>query len=273
MPPRLVTASILLFWLTMTGWLIHREVVPMMIADASPTYQIDLTDEIGSPLVGWTVLSDGKRIGTATSKIIVNDDRSFEFRSTYFFEKLQIGPVKFKVADSSFRVSEDGKLLSISATFGLQHDITLELKGEVVNNMLEPRLFRDGVEWKLVDLGKIDLSRQGHVVNPMHLMPRLRGLRAGQSWKITRLDPLSGMQSQIANQLGKQGVAIPTLIAEVKTDILRWNRAEVLCHKIEYYEPGKEVTARTWVRKRDGLVLQQEASHLGIELITQRIPE
>jgi hypothetical protein len=273
MPSRLVTAGILLFWLTMTGWLIEREVVPMMIADASPSYRIDLTDEIGSPQVAWHVLSDGKRIGGAISQIVVNDDRSFEFHSKYSFDRLSLGPVKFKLATSVIRVSEDGKLLAISARFGLQHDTVLELKGEVVNNILEPHLYRDGSEWKLIDLGKIDLSRQGSVVNPMHLMSRLRGLRAGQSWRIHRLDPLSGVQNQLVNQLGKQGVAVPTLIAEVKLDTLHWNRKEVPCHKIEYYEPGKEVTARTWVRKLDGLVLQQEASHLGTEMITQRIPE
>ena len=43
--------------------------------------------------------------------------------------------------------------------------------------------------------------------------------------------------------------------------------------KIEYREPGKtRVVARTWVRRRDGLVLQQEASHEGMNVVLLRDP-
>jgi hypothetical protein len=271
MPPRLITAGILLFWLTMTGWLIEREVMPMMIAESSPTYQIDLTDEIGSTLVGWNVFSDGKRIGAATSRIVVNDDRSFEFRSNYNFDRFHVGFTKIKALETAFRVSEDRKLLSISAKFATP-EVTVEVKGHTVNNIIEPRMSFDGLEWNPIDLGKIDLARQGNVVNSMLLIPRLRGLWTGRTWTVKRFDPLSGMQNHLVTQLGKQGAAVPTLVAEVKNDVLHWHRREVPCHKIEYYEPGKEVTARTWVRKADGLVLQQEA-HFGIDMIAQRIPE
>ena len=41
-----LTAAIIIFWLGMTGWLIQREVVPMMIADAAPALHINLLDEV-----------------------------------------------------------------------------------------------------------------------------------------------------------------------------------------------------------------------------------
>ena len=50
-----------------------------------------------------------------------------------------------------------------------------------------------------------------------------------------------------------------------------WDNRAVPCLVIEYRK-GKEITARTWVRKSDGLVLQQEASNLGFEMILQRKP-
>ena len=53
---------------------------------------------------------------------------------------------------------------------------------------------------------------------------------------------------------------------------MTWGKKEVACLVIEYREPGKDVSARTWVRKSDGLVLQQEANHLGFAMILQRVP-
>ena len=275
MPPRFITAGILLFWLAMTGWLVEREVVPMMIADASPIYQIELTDEIGSPLIGWNVFSDGNRIGNATSKIVVNDDRSFELRSTYHFDKFTFGLANIKFMDTKLRVTEDRKLHSFTAQVAgkfVMHDVTLEMRGEVEDQMLQPRLFQDGVELKVIQWGKINMAQQGSIVNPMHLMNRLRGLRAGQTWRIARLDLLGAVNNELVNKLAKQSSAVPSLIAEVKIDTLLWDRRQVTCYKIEYYEPGKDVSARTWVRKIDGLVLQQDANHLGFEMVSRRIP-
>src|SRR6185295_10727758 len=76
MPSRLITGAIVLFWLGMTTWLIYREVVPMMRAGLSPSYLIDLTDEIGSPMVSWKITMNGKRIGSGTTQIHVNEDRT-----------------------------------------------------------------------------------------------------------------------------------------------------------------------------------------------------
>jgi hypothetical protein len=249
-----------------------------MIADASPAYQIDLTDEIGLPQVFWSVQRNGATIGRATSQIHVNDDRSIEFRSNHQFQakKLTLGPASIKNVESVFRVNEDGKLLDLSARFDLypltfHPDVNFELRGEVANNQLQPRLFQNGEELKILEFNAINLVRGNHVVNPMHLMNRLRGLRAGQSWKIPQLDLLSSVKNKVIADIAKQGMAVPVLIAEVKTGTLRWDGRDVVCHKIEYYEPGKEVTARTWVRKIDGLVLRQEAS-FGFEMITQRLP-
>ena len=115
MPPRLITLAIIAFWLTMTGFLIHYEVMPMMLAEVSPHFQPDLTDEISSPLVGWTVLRDGNRIGSGTSKVIANDDGQFEFRSSFHFEKLSIGnSAHIRSLENVYRVTEDGTSCSRS---------------------------------------------------------------------------------------------------------------------------------------------------------------
>ena len=282
MPPRLITAAILAFWLAMTGLLIHHEVVPMMLADVAPTFQPDLTDEIGSPMVAWTVLHDGKRIGTATSKVIANEDRTYEFRSSAHFDQFKFGtpnqPIHVHSTESMYRVTEKGKLLAFAGKVGVSSGpqeavpgapaFLLGIEGEVTDGVCTPRVFFQAAE---LPLDKIDLPHQGSIVNPMHLLNRLRGLRAGQTWRIAMVDPLRIIANKLLGDILK-GTTIPTLIAEVKTDTLTWDRKEVECFVIEYREPTKEVTARTWVRQRDGLVLQQEATHLGFEMITRRAP-
>jgi hypothetical protein len=281
MPPRLITGAILAFWLAMTGLLIQREVVPMMLADVSPSFQPDLTDEIGSPVVAWTVLRDGKRIGTASSSVRSNDDRSFEFQSSYLFNHFTMGPVEIHQIDQTYRVSEEGKLLTLVAKFIGKSaaavlllgkpDFTLELKGEVVHDEMVPRFFLNNDE-KTPDIGKIKFVQKGNFVNPMHLLNRSRGLREEKTWTINLPDFQAGTNDQFIGNLIKQAGGPSVLIAEVTTDSLTWNQKEVACYKIEYHEPGKEVTVRTWVRKADSLVLQQDTSQFGFDLVLRRIP-
>jgi hypothetical protein len=281
MPPRLITGAILAFWLVMTGWLIEREVVPMMVADVSPSFQPDLTDEIGSPVVAWTVLQDGKRLGSANSRVHANDDRTFEFQSSYQFNHFTMGLVEIQQIEQRYKVSEEGKLLTLSAKFVGKSpaaalllgkpEFTLDLKGEVVKDEFLPRLFLNNDD-KTPDIGKITFVQKGNFVNPMHLLNRLRGLREGKTWTIALPDLQSGTKNQFIGDLIKQAGGPSVLIAEVTTDSLVWDHKEVACYKIEYHEPGKEVTVRTWVRKTDGLVLQQDTSQFGFDLVLQRLP-
>ena len=273
MPPRITIAAIISFWLGMTAWLIEREVVPMMLAEDAPSYKISLTDEIGTPLVNWIVLSNGKRVGTGTSSILAHEDHTYEFRSNLNLERVSIAGLAIKRLESMYRVTEKGKLEAMAAkfnlsTFGAKLNFgmpeVVEIQGEATGDELPLRLLIDGEENKIIALGKIDLRRQGNVVNSMHMVSRLRGLRVGQTWKITFL--------KLPSPTGENSLS--SLIAEVKSDRLPWNKREVACFKIEYYQPGTEdIAARTWVRKLDGLVLQQQAHELGFELTMQRVPD
>jgi hypothetical protein len=269
MPPRLITGAILVFWLAMTGWLIQREVLPMMLAGELPSIQPDLTDEIGKPKIAWTILHrDGQRAGSATSWIVANEQRTLELHSIFNFRDPFLQITKIECMN---RVNEEGKLQALSVKFDLESRQAVEIRGEVVDQTLTPRLFHNDDEIKFLDLGTVDMTDQPNVVNPMNLVNRLRGLRGGQTWKITLFDPFRGMKNQFVNDFVKQ-MMVPALIAEVTSDTLLWDRQEVECYKIEYHEIGKDVTARTWVRKTDGLVLQQESEHLGFAMVLSRMP-
>lgn len=270
MPPRLFVGAILAFWLAMTGWLIQREVVPMMLADMSPSYQPDLTDELGSKLVAWTVLRGGKRAGSATSRVVPAGDRTFEIHSTFHFDHTFLN---IRQLESMERIDEEKKLKAFSVKIVLENEHKGEIRGEVVNNQLKPQVFFNGVENKFFDWGTIDMSKQRAVLNPMNLVSRLKGLHDGQTWKIPLLDPFQGIKSPLVGDLIKPLVAAPPeLIATVSIDTLKWNREEVECYKVEYHETGKDPTGRTWVRRSDGAVLRQEFTHLDFDLVLQRVP-
>jgi hypothetical protein len=274
MPPRIITVGIIVFWLAMTALLIQREVVPMMLAEASPNFQPDLTDEIGSPLVGWTIFRDGERVGSGTSRVTANNDATFELRSAFHFDKFSVGLAHLRTMENMYRVNPEGKLLAFSTTVSgnLGHkpgfgppDFTGSVEGEVVNDTIEPRVALLGFEHKL---DKIHLRQEGSIVNPMHLVNRLRGLRPGMTWKVKRVDALDAVLTQFGVAKSKR---VPDLIATVKADKLNWDRKEFACNVIEYHEPGKEVNASTWVRRIDGLVLRQEAT-FGFKLTLERAP-
>lgn len=269
MPSRLITALILAFWLGMTGILLQREVVPMMLAEVAPTFQIDLTDEIGSPLVGWSMLADGKRVGSATSKINALDDRRYEFRSHFQFDDSAKFMPGLKTIETMDRVSEDGKLLALSMMVVL-NPYVFEIEGEVVAKKLKPRILWDKKEFPIPDLGEIDMASQGNLVSALKLVSRLRGLHEGQTWSETPFDASRGLKGQFADIL--KPMQVSSLIALVKTDTIEWDRKKVDCHLIEYHDANKDVVARVWARKRDGLVLQREVSILGKELTLQRVP-
>jgi hypothetical protein len=151
----------------------------------------------------------------------------------------------------------------------VHQEFEMEVKGNVENEVLEPRLFL-GPEMAPFKLGKMRVPSGGTVLNPMHLLNRVPGMRPGRHWRVPLLDPLAD-----TNAIGAfipKSLAVTELEASVEPVMLKWGHEEVTCYCIEYRKPGEaDVRARTWVRRRDGLVLQQEAGVGGLALIIQRV--
>lgn len=293
MPSRPLIAAIVLFWLAANGWLFYREVLPRWDADEPPRYTIDLTEEVstgklGTSTVNWVVLQKGKRVGIGASQVARLPDRTFELRSQFRFERLYL----FLVLDvqkmtSTYHVTEDGRLLDLNATVlvrqltgkqGQGQEMELEMRGTVEDGAVEPRLFLNQAEFP-TGMGKVPVSDQGNMLNPMHLVNRLPGLHVGRRWRVPLFDPLGGdpgkfFGTKLGDLVGAgEDLTVPVLEAEVKADTLTWAGKDVPCFKIEYRRPGEPaVVASTWARRSDGLVLQQQARHQLIELTLQRMP-
>ena len=178
MPSRLITAAILAFWLGMTGLLLQREVVPMMLAEVAPTFQIDLTDEIGSPLVGLdhVLRRQTHRVGHLQDQCprgtSLRIPLHLPFRQLQDFHGL-------KTIESMDRVSEDGKLQALSMKIVID-PIVIDIEAEVIGQKLKPRILwnNDRIQGAL---GEIDMSAQSNVVSSLKLVSRLRGLHVGQT--------------------------------------------------------------------------------------------
>jgi hypothetical protein len=265
MPPRWLTLTILLFWAGTSGWMVYREVLPRLRAGDPPPFAIDLTDEVSGPAVVWVVLLKGKEVGSGASMVRRMPDRTFKLYSEFAFKDVDLLPrLRFRKFTSMYRVTAEGALREIDASVQGQAaglELFIHVTGEVEDGMLCPQ-----VHGTLIPKTKgAKVPVPVNVLNPMHLLNKLRGVREGLTWTIPLLDPVS------ANLPGQHSADLAVVEGTVVTNTLNWHGEVVPCYTIEYRPIGADrVVARTWVRRRDGLVLQQEANHDGMPLVLQR---
>lgn len=277
MPPRSVIAGILVFWLGMTSWYVVRErIVPWLRDDSPAAFRIELTDEVGVSTVNWKVLFQQKPVGQGRTETKMLHDRTFELSSYFRFDALSpVKNVDVKNFHTAYRVDREGTLLGISAkavveTFGV--NVTMEMDDAVESGKLtlHPKVVFGEQTINAPPIGPSDLSRRGSILNPMHPMNRLPGLRAGQRWRVPLFDPMEASSSvpglaQLADSGPKE------LEAEVTLADYDWNGEATPVFKIDYRKPGMEpIIAGTWVRREDDLVLQQWAHHGHYELTLVR---
>jgi hypothetical protein len=280
MPPRSVVLAIIACWLATTGWLVYRDLLPAFESGAPPPFTIDLADEVSAQPNLWKVLQNGEEIGTARTEVHRRPDRTFaldgDLKQLRNFRVLTFEITRMR---SRYVVTKEGDLRELEArvTLGpLINPIEVGFDGKVEDGMFTPVIRISGIDMGNMPLPKltsVPVTGHGNVLNPMHPLNRLRGLREGQRWVQPLFDPLVAAVNSLGTSLGLgMQVAQRQLHAEVDPALLAWNGAIIPCWKIEYRQPGEKISARTWVRRSDGQVLQQEAMNAGTSLILQRIP-
>lgn len=298
MPRPLACFAIVAFWLVTSAWLICRDVVPRLLAGEPPAYTIDLTETVSANPVNWHILYSDPReeagelqpIGRLETQVERLPDRTFEMRAVARMRRLEkdegfvlLKTVEIRKVTGSYRVTEDGQLRGISGRAeGRVHlggktplEGSIDFHGVVADGRLTPEVaFTQGtLELFRQSFEPVKVSEGGSVMNPMHPVNRLPGLRTGQHWEVPLLDLVSVLSEGPLRGFTDQVRTVRALHAEVSDGALEWDGAEVACHVIEYREPGKtEPTARTWVRRRDGLVLRQQALYEGKTLVLMRVP-
>jgi hypothetical protein len=289
MPPRGFVVAVVAFWLAMTCVLVQRDLLPRWRTDDAPPFAIEFTDEAGSPQVEWLVFRKGEQIGRGLTQVRRQPDRTFELSQRFRFDRFDVQVLVAKFAlkrlDTTYRVTRDGQLLSfnVNAVASIADwnaapiEFTGEIDGVVKDGLLNVNLTAMNQPLKVAGLGKIPVAENGSFLNPMHLVHRVPGLEVGRRWRVPLFDPTEAFAS--IEIFGHKLPPVPGLAdrpsfleAEVFADTLTWNREPVECLRISYRTPGKDETARTWVRRSDGIVLGQDARQLGSELSIRRTP-
>jgi hypothetical protein len=113
---------------------------------------------------------------------------------------------------------------------------------------------------------------QRGVLNPLHPVNRVVGLRPGQSWRQAVLDPTAMVLAGLLPGWPPPEPAWWTATVRPRPQPLDWAGEEVACLVIDYHSSEGDEAA-CWVRHTDGLVLRQEAAAVGAgRLVLQRNP-
>jgi hypothetical protein len=281
MPSRPIVYAILGFWLAANGWLIYREIWPRLRPAEPPAYSIDLEEEAGGGAISWEVIHNKKRIGTAIAQVVFDDpSKNYDLKCDYTFEKEGLPIITLlsvKRMLSVLRVTRQGELRQARVKLRLGGFTSAEmlLQADIENGKLTPRLEMSaggGLLENKLDFEPVEVSEGGSILNPMHPLNKVRGLREGLNWRLPDVDPLKTAAAALSQQYTGQTFRLPPLFAEVRSSPLAWAGESFECWVIDYREAGQKVTARTWVRKTDDRVLRQEATHQGTQLVLERVP-
>jgi hypothetical protein len=298
MPSRTITLLIVAGWLATAGWFVEREIAPLFRTGEPPPFVIELADEAMRHEIPtrWVVMHDGRKAGSVRTSVLYDDrDDTFAFQSEISeLEMLDLGWVRAEVINykSRYRVTRAGELR------GIDTDGELAVHVDRVKNAIKLRATLGAVVragWierscriELPDgqvleprLDSVPLVR-GSVLNPLHPVPRITGLRPGREWTMPLIDPLAdaakaGFEAALAQLVGR-AVVLPladasaprTLHATVLSEPQEreWDGVKSSCWVIEFR--GDDFTARTWVRRHDGLVMRQEARGAGEAWVLER---
>src|SRR5262245_41879278 len=151
MPPRIVVAGILAFWLATTGFVFYRDVWPRVFASGPPPVSIELADEARqmSP-ARWTLHRNGKQVGSLNTRMQYRDaDDTFQF--TYYYTRLELEQsgltLKVPEATSEVRLTRSGLLkeqmmsgkVEVWMNGGNVAEGTIDVKGVVTGGTLTGR--------------------------------------------------------------------------------------------------------------------------------------
>ena len=203
MPPRSLTAVIIIFWLAMTAWLIQRDVWPRLAPGEPPPFAVHYADDLQatSPPVRWhaTQIPVG-RPDQATHHSITTrvTYRPGAQPSDYLLEasmvprllpsdSLQLFTVR--KLTSAYRVDEEGRLLGFSAEVETAAgpllplgDLHSRVTGERKAGVCELTWERKGSAAAASGKEHFKVSLIGNVLLPLHPVARMTGLTAGKSW-------------------------------------------------------------------------------------------
>lgn len=286
MPHRLVCLGILLFWAVAASALLVRDVLPDLLTGPPPDLRSIAHAEAPPGPTIWTILvqdeptgdiADGLRaVGKVKTESIRQIDGFVRFVSEVDFDSgslLRGSPLEAAGVDgervvilSFIDVDESGNLRqlrsgvrlagaapSLRTPNGSAQEL-ISIEGHLVNNSLEIRAAGPALlfPWKK----SFPYQARGVVQNSLGPMERIPGLHVGQRWESRVVSPLSGRVEVVHSEVTDRNV------------LVHWNDELVPCY--ELVTRSKGLSARTWARGQDGLVIRQEVPLYFAKLVLER---
>ncbi len=282
-PARPYVITILVLWLAATSWLFVRDLWPRLRPGGPPPFVIDLADEASEQFIHWTIYIDGRDRGSAQTRVTYRPgDDTFELSSVY-----RLWPDMFRTTPPheeitcSYRVTREGQLLEIDARVrkslsALEIEVAEvdgQITGRVENGRLTPRVTatvrgQRADSGPLIDwtLSPIEVPTRGSILNPFQPLNKIRGLSAGQRWRMPYFDPLETISQRLLPGSSREYVDAEVLAPTALPDIplqMGPNKPSVMkggvrCFSIRY--TADDVEAIGWVREVDGVMVRQEVT-------------
>lgn len=296
MPSRRVTFLILAAWAATLGWFGYREVWPLLFPGESPPFIIELADEVTSefggknrsPDVLWGIFLGDKRIGKAETRLAYHAKQNIFELETRLAEVKLMAWITMPEMISTYHLTREGELRGIVVD-GRMRILEQEAKGTFTGTVRDGQVHR-AVKLNIPLVGTVEPALEpvpapvGSILNPMHPVPRIKGLQPGRTWRQPIINPIGdAIQPAMTAIFQKLGAKAPALKlpsgpeyvdAEVltATKVVNVNQIDYECRVIEYRSPqgASEEPARTFVRISDGAVLRQEAQSMGQRIVLQR---
>jgi hypothetical protein len=226
--------AIVAFWLATTGYfVVWPEVRARLLSGEAPPVTIDLLDEAhDSNVLTWSVRCNGQDSHKAISSVT-------HFPASDTFElKVVITPkpnrspvtrgglveIFLTKATSTYLVTREGALLS--TTLHAEIGVTVlgekdEVKADFTGEVRGGRFFSHyRIHGRLNFEGhpdSVDVSDRGSILNPLHPVSRIQGVRPGQRFRVRLVDPTGDVLRKAVGELGFEAHT-PDLEARVQPE-------------------------------------------------------
>ncbi|MBX6313157.1 MAG: hypothetical protein IRY99_09625 [Isosphaeraceae bacterium] len=275
MPHRLLCVAILVFWSLAAGALFTRDLLPtLMVGDPPDLRAITQADDRPTETHwGIMVLSDGKdesslrSVGRATTRSERKRDGWYSLSSEAQIdagELLKGTPFQWVQAErievgGTYNIDPSGNLDYFRAWVrpddGSRLDL-LTITGQLEGGELVVTM--QGPVAALNTERRFPYQPRGLVHNALGPLDRMPGLQVSQRWESRVVSPLTGR------------VETGTVEVVRRSSII-WDSNPVAA--LEVVTKVGPLSARTWVRPADGLVLRQEVPFPFVKMRLDRIPD
>ena len=273
MPSRMACIGLLLFWAVAAVGLMTRDILPDLLIGPPPDLRSLASGDLTDGPTRWSMmvaddpsLQSLRSVGQAVTETKRQPDGSMRLEGKVWFDSGSLlrgtpfasqDDVRIDI-ENACDIDPSGNLRSFRAVVRARDvdEPLLTLIGTYKNHAIEVKA--QGPIPLLNFARLFPYEPKTMIQNALGPIDRLPGLQVGQRWESKIISPITGK------------------IDSVKVEVTRrseifWDKSMVATLEVLQKLPPA-ISARTWVRKSDGLVLRQEVPFPLVKLTVERLP-